>query len=275
MTEPTATQVENPPLVSVLTAVRNGALVLDRCVQSVLELHRVDVEHIIIDGGSEDDTALVGQALADRYPGRVRFARMPDRSMTEGLIHAVELSRGRYLAPLNADDRYLSGMGQLIDVVAADASRVAFGNCRILRDDGSLKFVTRPWLADHLSVWHLLGCFTPECGYLISRSSYEDVGGYRPAFRFSQDYDLLLRLVGREPVRYIDVDVAEFALTPFSVSSKHRNDMLDELARVNVLGRVGAWLQLLRIDKVGRTLLGLQRYRMPNWSGRSRGEGAS
>jgi glycosyltransferase involved in cell wall biosynthesis len=259
-------QASDAPLVSVLTAVRNAAPLLDRCVESVLQIGRPDIEHVLVDGGSEDDTALVAQALADRYPERVRFARIPDRSMTEGLVHAVELSRGRYVAPLNADDRYLPGFGRLVELVANQSPYVAFGNCRILRDDGSLKFVTRPWLADHLSAWHLLGCFSPECGYVIARSSYEEVGGYRTSFRFSQDYDLLVRLVKRRPVTYMNVDVAEFALSPFSVSANHRDDMLDELARVNVLGRLSAWLQLLRIDKLARTVVGVQRYRKPGWA---------
>jgi glycosyltransferase involved in cell wall biosynthesis len=258
------------PLLSVLTPVRNSGPLLVRCVRSVIELGRTDVEHVVVDGGSEDDTALVGQALADRYPGRVRFARIPDRSMTEGLVHAVDLSRGRYLAPLNADDRYLPGMGRLLELVADDSPHVVFGNCRIVRDDGSLKFVNRPWLADHLTAWHLLGCLTPECGYVIARSSYEDVGGYRTAFRFTQDYDLLLRLVRRHPVRYVDADVAEFVASRFSVSAEHRNDMLDESVRVNALGPLSAWIQLLRIDKIGRTMLGVQRYRMPSWPWRRR-----
>jgi glycosyltransferase involved in cell wall biosynthesis len=253
------------PLLSVLTPVRNAAPLLERCVVSVLELGRTDIEHLVIDGGSTDDTAEVGQALADRYPGRVRFESIPDKSMTEGLINAVDRSRGTYIAPLNADDRYLPGMGRVVDLLATDSPRAVFGNCRIVRDDGSLKYVTRPWLADHLAAWHLLGCISPECGYVIARSSYDDIGGYRTAFRFTQDYDMLLRLVRQHSVRYVDADVGEFVASRFSVSAHHRDDMLKESVQVNALGPISAWIQLLRVDKIGRTMLGIQRYRVPHW----------
>ena len=248
------------PLVSILTAVRNAAPVLESCIESVLALDRSDVEHVVVDGGSQDETALIGRALADRNPARVRFARILDTSITEGLIHAVELSRGRFLAPLNADDRYLSGMGELIDAVDFEGPRVVFGNCRILRADGSLKFTTRPWLANHVTAWHVLGCFTPECAYVFERRLYDEVGGYRPSFRFTQDYDLLVRLVERANVLHVDIDVAEFALSETSISSTHREDMLDERRRVSALGPASRWMQVLKVDKLARIGLGLQRY---------------
>lgn len=254
---------QDRPLLSVLTPVRDAAHLLDRCAGSVLTLGRRDIEHIIVDGGSRDDTPDVGEALAARHPGRVRFVRIPDRSMTEGLVHAAQLSRGRYLGPLNADDRYLPGLTCALEVMATESPAVLLANCRIVRDDGTFKYITRPWLPNSLAAWHLFGCMTPECGCFISRSSYEFVGGYRTAFRFAQDYDLLLRLVRRATVKYLDVEVGEFLSSRFSLGGLHGAEMVREFAQINAFGAVGAWLQLRRLDKLGRTIIGMQRYRWP------------
>lgn len=256
------------PLLSVLTPAKNVAAYIARCVDSVLALDRADVEHIIVDGGSSDETVDVVGAFAAKHPGRIRFARVPDRSMTEGLINAVRMSRGRYLGPLNADDRYLPGVHRALEVLAVDSPEVLIGDCRVVREDGSLRHVTHPWLADHLSVWHLLGCLSPECAYFISRASYEAVGGYRDEFRYIQDYDLLLRLARSQSFTHVGVEVGEFVWSRTSVSGRHRDDMLREFGKINALRGMGARLQLLRVHKLGRILMGIERHRLPGTGAR-------
>ena len=88
-----------PPLVSIITPVLNGALWIEDCIQSVLIQNYPDIEHIIIDGGSSDDTLKICQKYAHLiiHSGK-------DRGQSHAINKGFDMARGEILAWLCADD---------------------------------------------------------------------------------------------------------------------------------------------------------------------------
>lgn len=91
-------------LISVVTPVLNGAKTIERTLRSVSG-QRANFEHIVMDGGSRDETEAIVRRHAGSYP--IRYFRQPDRSGYEGLWNGMEKMRGDVIGHINADDFYL------------------------------------------------------------------------------------------------------------------------------------------------------------------------
>lgn len=92
---------EQPPLVSVITAVYNGGATLERAIRSVLSQTCPKVELIIVDGGSSDCSL----ELLKKYNDSIDYwISEPDNGIYEALNKGIELARGEWIYFLGADD---------------------------------------------------------------------------------------------------------------------------------------------------------------------------
>ncbi len=93
------------PLVSVLTVTRNRGYLLKRCISSVLSQTYTNIEHIVVDGASDDNTDEVVASFNDE---RLKFVKLDyNWPMKESIDHGVSLCKGKYLTFLDSDDEYL------------------------------------------------------------------------------------------------------------------------------------------------------------------------
>lgn len=93
------------PLVSVLTITRNRGKLLYRCINSVLSQTYKNIEYIIVDGASDDDTDHVILSFDDK---RLRFIKLDyNWPLFETISYGVSLCSGKYITFLDSDDEYL------------------------------------------------------------------------------------------------------------------------------------------------------------------------
>ncbi|EON77050.1 glycosyltransferase [Lunatimonas lonarensis] len=95
--------MENQPLVSIITPVYNQELFLPETVQSVLAVRYPNLEWIMVDDGSVDQSPQIAQQLAESYPW-VRFFRQPNAGPAAARNMAIRQASGTYILPLDADD---------------------------------------------------------------------------------------------------------------------------------------------------------------------------
>lgn len=97
--------MQDEPLVTVITVTRNRAKLLGRCIDSVLGQTYKNIEHIIVDGASEDETDDVIKSYNDE---RLRYIKM-DYNMppVQSFHYGVSLAKGKYVTFLDSDDEYL------------------------------------------------------------------------------------------------------------------------------------------------------------------------
>lgn len=179
------------PLISLVTAVRNGERTLPRTIDSIRAQALSGLEYIVVDADSTDATMDVVRANADI----VTISKSEcDRGISDGFNKGIALSRGTYVALVNADD-WLSP-GQLAAGVAAlerSGADFAFGDLtyhdaagralyRVTGDAGYARRIayTMPAL-NHPTV-------------IVRRTAYESHGLFDLGLRVAMDYELLLRL---------------------------------------------------------------------------------
>ena len=95
------------PLVSIITVTYNRGKLLGRCIQSVLNQTYTNIEHIVIDGGSTDETDEVAASFSSDK--RFRFVKLNEnRKVFYNYNYGAELAKGEYIAYLDSDDEYLA-----------------------------------------------------------------------------------------------------------------------------------------------------------------------
>jgi len=93
------------PLVSVVTITRNRGNLLKRCISSVLNQTYKNIEHIVVDGASEDNT---DEIVAGFNDPRLRYIKLDSNwPIVDTINHGVSVSKGKYITFLDSDDDYL------------------------------------------------------------------------------------------------------------------------------------------------------------------------
>jgi glycosyltransferase len=182
--------------ISIITAVYNGAETLGDTISSVTDQDYVNLEHIIIDGGSTDGTLALLQNLREDH---AHWISEPDEGIYPALNKGIGLATGDIVGFLHADDIY-SGAS----VVGKIAS--VFSDPDVLACYGDLEYVRRAHTASVVRYWKsgpycsarlCKGWMPPHPTFYARRELYAAAGGFDCTFRIAADYDCMLRLLKR------------------------------------------------------------------------------
>src|SRR5450432_4663135 len=107
------------PLVTVVTPSYNQGHFIRATIESVLSQDYPQVEYIIMDGGSTDQTA----SVVRDYASRLTFISEKDRGQSHAINKGFQMAKGSILAWLNSDDFYLPGsIGTAVDSLQGNAA---------------------------------------------------------------------------------------------------------------------------------------------------------
>lgn len=239
---------------SVITAVRNRAESLARCLDSAQEL---GVRQVVVDGGSSDGSLDI---IAARAPRLHWWCSEPDHGIADafnkGLLHAD----GDIVGILNADDWYEPNTFHCIRRAFSDPETdVVHGHIRYWVGPRPVRIAR----GDHRSLIHSGSINHPTV--FVRRHVYDRFGPFDTSYRYAMDYELMLRwLVSGVRFRYLPMVLANMSLG--GVSDTRRHDALREVRRAQRLhlGRPVAdaqYLWLMARYRMRQTLdtLGLQR----------------
>lgn len=121
------------PMISIITPSLNCGAYIEQCIQSVLVQNYSNFEHIIMDGGSQDETV----EILKKYP-HLRWISEPDRGEADALNKALKMTQGDIIAWLNADDYYLEGVFERVsqEVIPSQNRHVIYGGTHIIDNQG-------------------------------------------------------------------------------------------------------------------------------------------
>lgn len=212
------------PLVSVVMSVFNGMPMVKDAVNSILSQTLCDLEFIIVNDGSTDDTLsyLKSVALTD---SRIRIIDQANTGLTLALIRGVAEARAPFIARMDADD--ISEPMRLEAQVAYLKARpeLCAVSCGIAFVSGDLVTIAvsdrqrQPELFPLLMT--LYNAVSGHGQVIFRKASYELAGGYNPEFRYAQDYDLWTRMIRHEPFAEVPGIFYNFRIDHDSISTKY------------------------------------------------------
>ena len=213
-----------PDLVSVVIATYNMGRYLPRAVQSVLTQSYPNIEVLIVDDGSTDDTpAIVRQWDADT---RVRVTRQANAGQARARNQGVAASRGRFVAFLDADDEWLPNKLERqmplfaarpgLGVVYSDFERMDADGGPLPKGDPVPMY--RGWVSGAL----LINNFVSFQTAVVRRECLERHGAFDQTLGMGIDYDLWLRLSAHYQFDFIAEPTVRYRIWSGQMSKNYR-----------------------------------------------------
>ena len=203
--------------ISLITACYNSAKTIKTAIESVLSQKGVEIEYIVVDGGSNDGTVDIIKEFAAR-PVRpaspscpvIKWMSERDRGMYDAINKGIKMATGDVVGILNADDVLasddtlahiasafntdscpLTPDPSRVDVVYADIRFVKEGeSVEALRGAPTVRYCSaakwRPWM-------FRFAAMVPHPSFYVRRECFERLGGYSLDYRICADFELELR----------------------------------------------------------------------------------
>jgi len=176
------------------------------------------LEHLVIDGGSTDESAEV----AAKFP-HATWIQEADEGMSEAINKGFDRAKGDWVMWLNADDRLKPGaLTQLAKVLAEMDADVVYGAWDFIDEDGRfIRSVRVPKWSKFIHIHH--HCFVGSTAAFYRKSSVLDAGHrLRKDFKFVMDGEFYARL-DAAGLRFerVDLNLAEFRLHGDNASQRH------------------------------------------------------
>lgn len=178
--------------ISVIIPAYNAAPTLAEAVESCLAQEGIDLEVVVVDDGSTDQTAEVARG----FGGRVRLESGPNRGANAARNRGIALAKGPLVQFLDADDLLLPDkLNRQAAVLEKGAADIVFSDYKVIEPDGessSVQGIPEEGLRDPVCMLlhHRLQTSAP----LHWKRNLESVGGFTPDLKASQERDLHLRL---------------------------------------------------------------------------------
>ncbi len=190
---------------SIITATYNSGRTIKDTMNSVLSQSYTDYEHIIIDGGSTDDTLDIIRELEPEYKGKLIYVSGPDHGIYDAMNKGLALASGDVVGVLNSDDFFadrnvLSTIVNNIDRVDAVYGDLDFVDCK------DSKKIVRLWRGSQFEPGAFMKGWHPAHPTFYARKEcYDQFGGFDITYDVSADFELMLRFLekGKITSRYV------------------------------------------------------------------------
>lgn len=229
--------MERHTLISIITATYNAGEVLEDSIKSVLSQNYSNIEYIIIDGGSTDNTL----NIINKYKESISYwISEPDCGIYDAWNKGIRLAKGDWIAFLGADDIYVpDAISSYVKLINCSNENTEFISSRVELIDlnkNKLRVIGKQWnWADfkiYMSVAHV--------GSMHSKRLFKKYGNYDLDFKIVGDYEMLLRSKGELRARYLDQVTVKMQLGGVSNQS---SGVLKEVFKAKLkLGIRNYWL---------------------------------
>jgi glycosyltransferase len=230
--------------ISVITATYNCGKTLRTTLESMAAQTHPDIEHLVIDGGSRDDTMDLVKGWT-AHP--IIWESGKDKGIYDALNKGIAKASGEIVGFLHADDVLQDA--QVLEKIARafdDAEvQAVYGDLVYVAQD-NLDQVIRTWRSGPFQVGLLRqGWMPPHPTFYVRRSLYERLGGFDLQYRIAADYDNMLRMLRGESGQGIRA-----AYIP-EVLVRMRTGGISNRSLRNILQKSGEDLRIARRNHVG------------------------
>ncbi|MGH3145251.1 MAG: glycosyltransferase family 2 protein [Rubrobacter sp.] len=234
------------PKISVVTPSFNQGQYIEATIESVLGQGYPNLEYIIMDGGSTDDTV----EILERYSEHLAYwVSEPDEGQTDALIKGFERASGDIFCWLCSDDLFESGtLREVAEVFTEHPDwRVVYGDSfwidadsRPIRFKKEIPYIRFIWMYDHN--------YLPQPSTFWRRDLYQEVGGLDPRFNLSMDADLWSRFAERTKLHHVPLAWSRMRYYPEQKNLRLRSvsDEEDLVLRSRYLPDEPPWLRRLK-----------------------------
>ena len=245
------------PKITVVTPSYNQGGFIGQTIESVLSQGYPDLEYIVMDGGSTDNTVDVLR----QYDGRLTWFSEKDRGQVHAINKGFRMATGDVLAFLNSDDLYLPGALQTVGEHFAGHPESSWltGRCRII--DGENREI-RKGITAYKNAWLRIANyqtlqitdFVSQMATFWRKEAYKRVGELNESLHYVMDWDYWMRLGRHYKLSVVHRDLACFRM---HAASKSGASAAKAVAAANA--QFDEEIRMARVHTRSRLLLTLHR----------------
>jgi glycosyltransferase involved in cell wall biosynthesis len=186
--------------VSIITITYNSAETVEDTIKSVLAQDYRNIEYIIVDGASKDET----MSIVNRYNEKIAtILSEPDKGIYDAMNKGVRLATGDLIGILNSDDFYADDhvITDMVNALIAASAEACYADL-VYVDRNDTSRVVRTWKSgEYRHGQFLRGWMPPHPTFFVKRSIYEAYGHYSLQLRSAADYELMLRFMHKHTIK--------------------------------------------------------------------------
>ena len=192
----TAINAQNWPAISVIVPSYNQGRFVRQTLDSILEQGYPNLELIVMDGGSDDETVDI---LEEYSPHLSHWVSEPDNGQSHAINKGFAVATGSLVGWLNSDDLYLpKSMFQAASYMLEHPDcDVVFSDYVFIDESGDVLKRRREIPFDFSTYLWPRDCYHANCAGMCRRQVFEETGGVRQDLDYSMDYEFYLRLASQ------------------------------------------------------------------------------
>ena len=219
--------------VSIITSCYNRETTIRGAIESVLEQDYPDIEYIVVDGASKDNSLQVINEYKDRIS---KIVSEPDQGMYEAINKGIRMATGDIIGLVHSDDFLYSPhtISNIVKQMEDTHADFLYGDGLFVNAENTNK-VIRKWIGGAYRLWKVRHGWLPlhpTC--YIRREVMQKRGLYNESYKIAADSDLLFRylLGGDLTVTYLKEYIIKMRMGGLSTDNKRRKQMWDEDIRM-------------------------------------------
>lgn len=206
--------------ISLLTVSYNSAATIGDTIKSIRSQDYKDIEYIVVDGDSKDETVGIIKSNTDVIS---KWITEPDRGIYDAMNKAMKMATGEVVGILNSDDYYPDStiISQVMAAFADPSVDAVFGDL-VFVDPANLSKVVRTYSSAHWKPWKFAWGFMPaHPTFFVRRKYYEQFGLFKTDYKIAADYELLIRFLQVNKLKYKYLPLKMVVMRKGGVSSRN------------------------------------------------------
>lgn len=176
--------------ISIITVCYNSAATIEKTILSVAGQSYKNIEYIIVDGNSKDNTIEIIKKHEDKI---TKWVSEPDKGLYDAMNKGIEMATGDLVGILNSDDTFYSEnvIGDIAKFHESNNIDASVGNIMQHKENGKIVRVysSKFWTPEKLKI----GFMPPHPSIFFKRNLFSQFGNYELGFKIGADYELITR----------------------------------------------------------------------------------
>lgn len=227
--------------ISIITVCWNSEKYLKTAIESVLYQTLEDIEYIIIDGGSTDDTLNIIKQYEPLFEGRMKWISEKDNGIYDAMNKGIKISTGDIVGLLNSDDFYLSRnvLQKIVEIFFTKKVDSIYANLFYVDAENTDKII-RKWItgskAPFSKGWH-----PAHPSFFVRKDVYNKYGVFNLDFKIAADFEIMLRFLEKYSITsyYLNEFILKMRLggesnKSFNNIRKGKNEILNSFKLNNI-----------------------------------------
>lgn len=190
--------------ISLITPSYNSAKTISHTIESIISQSYNNIEYIIIDGASSDNTSEIVLKYKDKLS--IKFISEKDLGIYDAMNKGIKLALGEIIGILNSDDFYDNNhiLSEVAKTFEDPKIEAVYGDISYFGNDKNK--VTRYWKAGEYTENKLNnGWIIPHPALFVRKSVYDKYGSFNIDFKTAADYEFILRMlkINKIKVKYL------------------------------------------------------------------------